>query len=220
MSYKVTIYLLTHSLIPWCKILFEKLIVTQLVKNIVSYGTRRFITVFTKARYWTLSWASWIQFAPSIPISLRSILMLSSHLRLGLPSGLLPSGLPTKMRWQLRKQKGTISSISDGERQIWTTPNTSVSEGSVSHNDAIPEIFTAMKIPVEFFWLITPCSDVVWCQRFGGQCCSHLQGKESTETLVSYRIITRCHNPEDLDVDLHRRRKPQISNIKYFFCML
>jgi hypothetical protein len=52
--------------------------------------------VFTKSCYWTLSWASWIQFAPSIPISLRSILMLSSHLRLGLPSGLFPSGLPTK----------------------------------------------------------------------------------------------------------------------------
>jgi hypothetical protein len=33
---------------------------------------------------------------PSIPFSLRSILMLSSHLRLGLTSGLLPSGLPTK----------------------------------------------------------------------------------------------------------------------------
>jgi hypothetical protein len=28
--------------------------------------------------------------------SLRSILMLSSHLRLGLPSGLFPLGLPTK----------------------------------------------------------------------------------------------------------------------------
>jgi hypothetical protein len=28
--------------------------------------------------------------------SLRSSLMLSSHLRLGLPSGLLPLGLPTK----------------------------------------------------------------------------------------------------------------------------
>jgi hypothetical protein len=45
--------------------------------------------VFIKPRYWTLPWASWIQFAPSIPVSLRSSLMLSSHLRLGLPSGLL-----------------------------------------------------------------------------------------------------------------------------------
>jgi hypothetical protein len=53
---------------------------------LLSYGTRRFITVFTKARHWTLSWARWIQFAPSIPISLRSILMLSSHLRPGLPA--------------------------------------------------------------------------------------------------------------------------------------
>jgi len=60
------------------------------------HGTRRFITVFTETRHRTLCWASWIQFTPSIPISLRSILMLSSHLRLGLPSGLSPSGLPTK----------------------------------------------------------------------------------------------------------------------------
>jgi hypothetical protein len=60
------------------------------------YVTRRFITVFTKARHWTLSWASRTQFAPSIPISLRSILALSSHLRLGLPSGLFPSVLPNQ----------------------------------------------------------------------------------------------------------------------------
>jgi hypothetical protein len=37
------------------------------------YGTRRFITVFTRVRHWTLSWASRIQFATSVPISLRSI---------------------------------------------------------------------------------------------------------------------------------------------------
>jgi len=30
------------------------------------YVIRRFITVFTKAHHWTLSWASWIQFAPWI----------------------------------------------------------------------------------------------------------------------------------------------------------
>jgi hypothetical protein len=67
----------------------------SLSKNILlSYGTRKFITVFTKARHWTLSWASWIQFAPLIPISLSSILMLSSHPCLDHPSGILPSGLP------------------------------------------------------------------------------------------------------------------------------
>jgi hypothetical protein len=60
------------------------------------YGTRRFISVLKKARIWALYWASRIQFALSIPISLRYILTLSSHLRLGLPSDLFPSGLPTK----------------------------------------------------------------------------------------------------------------------------
>jgi hypothetical protein len=60
------------------------------------YGTRKFITVLTKDRHRTLSWVSWIRFAPSIPISLNSILMLSSHLRLGLPIGLLPLGHRTK----------------------------------------------------------------------------------------------------------------------------
>jgi hypothetical protein len=40
----------------------------SLSKNILlSYGTRRFITVYTQARHWALSWASWIQLDPYLP---------------------------------------------------------------------------------------------------------------------------------------------------------
>jgi hypothetical protein len=47
------------------------------------YGTRSFINVFTRALHRSLSWARSIQSIPSHPISLRSILILSTHLRLG-----------------------------------------------------------------------------------------------------------------------------------------
>jgi hypothetical protein len=57
------------------------------------YGTRRFITVFTTTSLWFLSWDRWIISTFSHPISLRSILILSSHLPL--PSGLFPTGFPT-----------------------------------------------------------------------------------------------------------------------------
>jgi hypothetical protein len=47
--------------------------------------------VFTRALNRSLSWARSTQSTPSHPISPRSIIILSTHLRLGLPSGLLPS---------------------------------------------------------------------------------------------------------------------------------
>jgi hypothetical protein len=69
------------------------------IQEIPSYfkETRRFITVFTTALHWSLSWASSIQSLPSYPISPRSILILSTLLRLCLPSGLFPSGFPTNI---------------------------------------------------------------------------------------------------------------------------
>ena len=60
------------------------------------FGTRRFTTVLTSARHLSLSWANSIQFPQPPPTSWRSILLLSSHLRLGLPIVLFPSGFPTR----------------------------------------------------------------------------------------------------------------------------
>ena len=88
---------LTYLLTPWCRVLLEKLTGLQLVKKFPAfYGTRRFITAFRIFRHPSLSWASPIQTTCPQPTSWRSILILSTHLRLCLPSGLFPSGFPTR----------------------------------------------------------------------------------------------------------------------------
>ena len=87
----------TYFLNPWCRALLEKLTSLQLVKKFPAFhGTRRFITALTSVRQLSLSWANPIQSIYPHPISWRSILILSIHLHLGLPSGLFPSGFPTK----------------------------------------------------------------------------------------------------------------------------
>ena len=83
----------TYLLTPWCRVLLEKLTSLQLVKKFPAfYGTRRFLTALTSVRYLSLSCASPIQSTYPHPTSWRSILILSTHLRLGLPSGLFPYG--------------------------------------------------------------------------------------------------------------------------------
>jgi hypothetical protein len=86
--------LLTNSLHG---ILGEQPTGAQLLKNFPTfYGTRRLITEFAKVRLWSLSISKGIQALSPHPISLTSILVLSSQLRLGVRSGLFPSGVSTQ----------------------------------------------------------------------------------------------------------------------------
>ena len=61
--------------------------------NSMAYGARRFNAAFTRAHQKSLSWAEFAKFLVRILISLRSILILSSHLCLYLPKGLFPIGV-------------------------------------------------------------------------------------------------------------------------------
>ena len=65
------------------------------------YGTHRFFTAFTSAHHLSLSWASVIQSIPPHPTSRRSILILSSHLHLGQPSGIFLTYSPSKTLYTL-----------------------------------------------------------------------------------------------------------------------
>jgi len=91
------IYLLTYLLTPWSRVLLEKLTGSAASQEIPRiFGTQRFITVLTSARHLSLSWDNSIQSPQPTPTFWRSILILSSHLRLGLPNGLFPWGFPTR----------------------------------------------------------------------------------------------------------------------------
>ena len=90
-------YLINYLITPWSRVLLENPTSSQLVKKLPElYGTRRFITAFRSDRHLSLSWARSIHFLPPHTTSWRSILILYSHLRLGLPNGLIPSGLQPK----------------------------------------------------------------------------------------------------------------------------
>ena len=91
------VFKLTYLLTPCSRVLLENLTDFQLIKKFREfYGTRRFTNAYTSAHHLSLSWARSIQSIPPHPTSWRSISILSSHLSLGLPSGLFPSSFLTK----------------------------------------------------------------------------------------------------------------------------
>jgi hypothetical protein len=81
----------TYLFIPWNRFLLEKLAGFQLVKKFPTfYGTEGSLPHSQVSR------ARSVQSVLFHPTSWRSILIVSSYLCLGLPSGLIPSGFPNK----------------------------------------------------------------------------------------------------------------------------
>ena len=118
--------ILTYLLAPWSRVLLERLASLQLVKKFPAfYGTRRFLTAPTSARHLSLSWAGPIRSSYPNPTSWRSILILSSHLRLGLPSGLFISvNCSTCFGWYLHPSSTahiTVSTVSGITETVTTT---------------------------------------------------------------------------------------------------
>jgi hypothetical protein len=74
--------LYAYLLTPSKRVLLEKLVLQLIKKFPAFYGTPKFITVLTSARHLSLSWANPIESPQPLPISWRSILILSSHLRM------------------------------------------------------------------------------------------------------------------------------------------
>jgi hypothetical protein len=63
-----------------------------------------------------------------------------------------------------------------------------------SYNTSVGfEFFTALKVQVVVFWVVTSRSDVVGCQRFGGPCCLLLNMDPTTS-------FARVHISEDRDL--------------------
>jgi len=86
LTFFLSFFLISYLLTPWSRVLLEKLTGFQRVKNFPAfYRIQMFFTAVTSARHLSLSWAISIQLILPHPTSWRSILILSSHLSLGLP---------------------------------------------------------------------------------------------------------------------------------------
>jgi hypothetical protein len=93
----------------------------SIIRDTSRLSWRLYITVLTKSRHWTLSWAKWIQSTTSNNTSFRFTLILYFHLRLRIPNGLFLSGFLTKIAYAfLSTEMGYCSQYTD-KVMGWTT---------------------------------------------------------------------------------------------------
>ena len=93
-------HIYAYLLTPQSRDLLENVTGFQLIKKFPAYyGNWKLISA--NSRHLSLTWATSIQSMPSHSTSWKSNLILSCHLRLGLPSGLFPSDFPIKTLYTL-----------------------------------------------------------------------------------------------------------------------
>jgi hypothetical protein len=108
--------------------------------------------MLTKAIYWSLSWARWIQRTAS-HLMFKTILILSYHLRLDLQSGIFPLGLPSKTVYAfLISPRVLYSYIHPSHPPCYDNPN------NIWWNIQVTKFLLMQSSPVySIFLLLSPC---------------------------------------------------------------
>lgn len=114
---------------PRTRAILQELIFSKPVWKLPAfYGTRNFVTVFTTARHFSLSWARSIQFSPH-SFSWRLILILLSHLLLGPPSCSFPHVSPPKPCTNLSSHRTWDIALPSCHYSRFYHPNNNLWEG-------------------------------------------------------------------------------------------
>jgi len=81
---------------------------------------------------------------------------------------------------------------------------------------AVRSITLQVTATFEIFWLVTPCCVAIGYHSFGRPCCLHPDDGGNMDFrsfgILSHHYTRRRHNPEDLNLNLHRRESLKTSN--------